>query len=1604
MSEEKNSPEVVRERPVLVKWIRRVFFFLLFSLILIIILLQFSVVQTWLSSKVTKYISEATNTTVTAERLKISPFDGVILQNFNIIDTQNDTFVHGGALNISLRKNIFFLLNNTLDLSYIGLKDIRLKIITEAGSPKSNLQRFIDNLSTSPSNPSSGSPLNFNLEEVDLSAIDITIDQKDKGQVEHISLAGGNLNINYIDLECKEFDINSILLDRPAYGRHIYEYDCSPTDELSVPQQKAETTMPDSAAVPITLTLRELGIKGGRFGLSNALLIPEEKYKDFLDYNNFYFEEINLLVKDFSLRNNSDIDARLEELSAVDNTGFKISNIKSDTVRIRPISIELSDLLINLGQTSIKNYLKFSFTDFSSFSEFTDKVVLNASLKGSTIHLKDLTHFVKSLSNVSFFVNNGDENIEVNGRYYGKINNLGGRDVDIRMGQKLSIAGSFNTRNLLDPDNTVLNIRLDRFSTSMKKIKMILPSFNPPANFYKLGSLNFTGRFDGYLEDFVAYGKLRTDIGTAELDMRLDVTEGSDKSNYSGTLNLQQFNLGKWSDNQDLGLVNFRSKVTEGKGLTLNTVKTDITATVNSLVFKKYTYKDFVIDGKVDKNTFNGTFKIQDQHIDFVFDGSVEYLNKRAFLNFKSDIKVLNLQALNLSEAPLNFKAKMDINLAGSNLNDFTGDLNISDFEMLSGDSIYRLSNLDLISKNTVSGKKLISLKCDIGTASIEGEYDLPNIVNAVKKVLLSNYPYLTKNWKYEIKNIPTNQKFDFAVNLSESKNFLSLAGLRQSSFKRLSLKGRLDTYKNEISLASGIPFFSLNKDSLNDLELLITSNGKSGDILIHVDSTFAAGKHFNPIDIHTTLNGDTINFSFATEKLIDTLENFDIKGQLIPNPKGYNLTLKDNLLVMLGSKWSIHEKNNIIFGNDYLNMDNFILSDGNRSIEVNDINEHKGLVLDINNFNLDILNSIIKYDKMFFAGNTNISAKVDNVFTKEKELSGYINIPQFTINGDSYGSVYIDVSKPASSPIKTNIAIGEFLAIKGSYDEATKIIDTRIKLRQAPMRLIEYLLKAGIKNTDGYIDADISFGGSSDDLKLSGEGIINKGKTTLIFTGVTYYFDKQKVKINNTSIDLDGAKITDQNGNSGTIRGGLVHKMFKDFGVNATITGNNVIGLNTTKADNPDYYGYGVGRISAEFTGSFDRVDMKINAVTGPGTKLFIPVDNHQLALQQSFINFVKKEDNPQKALKKAFTVNGINIELTMILTPDAEVSLIFNETRGDIIRGSGRGNMKIDITRQGDFEIFGNYEIEQGQYLFTVALLPVAKPFVVERGGTISWTGDPVNATLDITAKYRTRTSVEPFIAEYLTLASADNQRLAGQNTEVDLQLKLGGTLFKPEIKFDLSFPNLTGDVANFTDSKLRILRNNELELNGQVLGLIVFNSFLPSNRVADVFGAAGIQSAGINTLSEFLTSQLSLYITNALNTIVGEGGVISGVDFDLNVRNNNFGIASSNILPDEIAIRNTFVFKNNRFSVDIGGNYVFQNQGIAINQVLPDFALEFRLTEDRKLKIRLYGKYDIDPITITGLREKYGLGVAYRTEFGNMLEFEKNLKDKVNEIIEK
>src|SRR5690606_2445729 len=108
----------------------------------------------------------------------------------------------------------------------------------------------------------------------------------------------------------------------------------------------------------------------------------------------------------------------------------------------------------------------------------------------------------------------------------------------------------------------------------------------------------------------------------------------------------------KWTDNPDFGFVYFRSKVKKGQGLTLQTLKSDLEAAVTSLTYKGYEYKDFVVNGVFEKNNFKGYFEISDSNIDVKFDGNAEFIDNQAFLNFTSDIRNLDLHALNLSKKP----------------------------------------------------------------------------------------------------------------------------------------------------------------------------------------------------------------------------------------------------------------------------------------------------------------------------------------------------------------------------------------------------------------------------------------------------------------------------------------------------------------------------------------------------------------------------------------------------------------------------------------------------------------------------------------------------------------------------------------------------------------------------------------------------------------------------------------------------------------------------------------------------------------------------------------------------------------------------------------
>ena len=166
--------------------------------------------------------------------------------------------------------------------------------------------------------------------------------------------------------------------------------------------------------------------------------------------------------------------------------------------------------------------------------------------------------------------------------------------------------------------------------------------------------------------------------------------------------------------------------------------------------------------------------------------------------------------------------------------------------------------------------------------------------------------------------------------------------------------------------------------------------------------------------------------------------------------------------------------------------------------------------------------------------------------------------------------------------------------------------------------------------------------------------------------------------------------------------------------------------------------------------------------------------------------------------------------------------------------------------------------------------------------------------------------------------------------------------------------------------------------------------------------------LTSAAGNTLSELVSNQLSNLLTGLLSEALSDNGLISGIDFKVGLRNNS-GVYSSNtgaldFNEVEVDGRTKFRFLNERMSLKVGGNFVRNEDVIGGlgNYIAGNVVLEYFLTDERKLKVRVYGTSDID-FQSTSRRGKYGFGFGYRTQFGTLSEFQDGLRDAVKEVID-
>lgn len=1606
------------------RFIKRTFYGILSTFFMIFMILQLPQVQNWAARYATDYLSKQLNTTVTVENVRLNIINGILLEKFYLEDLNGDTLLNSEMIRVELDKGLFGLLSNKLEIEEAAINKADFNLRFPFSDQPNNLQFLVDYFAKHQKKQpetevTTKKPFFLNLKVLHLNDVRFLKSDSLLGQDLEIIVQKGDIFIDSLNFAQKRLAFGEVNFDGVQLNIDEY-YGYMPWDTFLVKRENVyleyeeEKTNPTDS-ISLLATIRDFNLKNGGFELHNYRNAPVKiTPSDRIDYQHLNIYDFNANINNFSF-SQWEFRGQVEQIDFRDGTGFRCEKLAAEEVLVSDNRTEIFGLHLKTPYSDIGDTLIMRYNRYLDFQSFVANVRMDGRFNEAEIALADIMTFAPKLYDNVFFIKNREEVFELDGRLYGKVNRLNGRDLNLKLQNRLLFEGKFNSRDLMVKDEQFMDLDVYRLRTDMQTLRGLIPSFNPPANFNKLGRFDFTGEFFGFFVDFAVTGKMKTPLGRGEMDMQMVLKGGRDNAQYSGGLTLYDFDLGTWSDDLNFGNITFNTKVKQGVGLRLANANAVLEGTIDSLEYKGYNYKNVNLSGRLKQNLFDGDLKVQDRNINLDFRGEIDFTDTIPIFDFYADIHRLALKELNLSKNDLQLSGLVDLTLQDIDPSNILGNAAVRNFNMVrNGVDTIQIDSVIVESNYDENDVKFFTVHSDVLDAEINGEFDIETIPEAFFQFMERNYTEFSRRFGLKSKGLELeDSQFDFELVVHNPKGLIKLADPNLNGFFESKVKGRFDSFIDHLEFDIEIPNSSYANVNFEDMVMFGEATKSEAELNFGVRKTNINNKiELSPIALLGLVNRDTLEFGITSLNLTKILDNLNLNGMFILEKQAdYRIQLYSSNLSILSDNWAISDDNYILLSENKVETKNLELTNKNRKILL-ESKDKVGLKLSVRNVDMSFINDVWIYDPLTFSGKANVAATVQNIF-KFNNLSAVVTMDSLIINDDDYGKLWVTASAPtirdkflsAVSIKKGTQEItaegyyyppnhqGETIATKRQEEKILRnYLDYDVSVTDFPINFLEYFLKPSIADTEGLLNVEGRLYGPPNELLATGVGKARDVATTITFLKTRFTAPTGTIVLREKLWDASETVVYDQEGNPAKVFGGITHENLRNLGLDVRIVTmeDKFVALNTEEGDNDYIYGKGVGTGYAKFFGSFRQPEVYISATSAEGTKIVIPVSYSQDAEEVSFIKFRTEEKKGEEDTTLP-ELRGLNIEMDLVMNETAEVEMVFDKYWGDVIKGIGNGNLKILMDRNGDFQMRGNYIVEQGQYLFTLMNLLVNKPFTVERGGTIDWTGDPYNAELNLKAVYAgLNPTTANFIQEYIVTAPSDVQQLARNSTPVGLDMILTGKLLSPTINFDIRFPDLPSELRNYVDTKLRTIRQNQNELNRQVFGLMVLGQFMPSNF--------NIQATdlGINTLSEMLSSQLSMYITEFASELLTDNGFISGIDFDFGYSQYQFtGIDSPDALESNSEIRGKLKLQlgqNNRWFVTTGLNVDIgttrnvpnpTNNSILTGEVM----LEYIITNDRRLKLKIYNKTEPD---IAGTRRrKSGLGLSFRKEFDSLSE---------------
>lgn len=1590
------------------------------GLMLLFIILRLPAVQRWLGQKAAAYLAQETGAAIQLKELSFTYNGSVTLSGLFVPDQNGDTLLYSGQLqagiyllplyrgNISLKPfywenvvahvvqnadssfNFSYLIaafastepaaHDTsvakplqLDLSKVQLTQLRLHYHSDLNSDDYRLQlhslklnpdelvlekmRFgidaleIDGLdatmvlhpSPASTDTSSSTAPWIGLKNIDLKNIRYRLEQPGS-QTINSSLKSLQLDEATIDLEAEKLDFGVLrsagldleLLSTPAKAatatqneKYVFSW---PTWQYSVSD--------------LELTNYAIGVQEAGAKETPTVFNPAD----------MLFQLNTLQLKEVKGAKNQ-LDWKKLQLDIREKSGLTVRS--SFQLASNDQETSLQDFELETDNSKISAAVKLNYT---SLQEVIDKP-LDQQIRlqladGTLLSLKDALFFAPELAKDTTIGPFIPWPLAASGTLTGNLAELQLDDWVLGWGKATKLAFSGTALALTDSLNR--EISLPNFSTSSNAHDLNLlakaEGYRYPNKLKLVGSASLNRETaDTQFELIADQGRLSV---TAEVQGLQD-----QKPRYEIALSARDLNVGRLLNDSLLGKAGWVSSV-KGEGFDPNTMSVTASIDFNQLQYQGYDYKALSLDATAYAALWNATINHQDTALGVLIHATAKLDSIWPDYKLSVTLDRADLQQLGFRQEPFELRFTLDATAQGTP-DSLQAKVSVTDGLVMQERLAYPLQQFELKAQMAPAATQ-IALESDVLSGNFKANAGLEALLAAVTNELRAQ-------WKLDSTGISDSSRVDmlaeasFRMHDSRLLREVLLPGLAALDSGQFSF--RFDQNKHELDVLAQIKNVDYQGTAIRNL--IVDFEAAKGLKLHAGFDRLEQGQ----IDIHRTrLDISVVDSLFYAHFLVkDAAQGavFQLQSRGGWQKGNRYISLLPDSTILDREYWQANPANRITLG-EKPEFSNFNLNKGAKSLTVS--SSPNEIRIATENFPLSSFTSLLQADTLLASGSlTGYVALLD----KDGEIGilSAINIADLTVLSQKLGELKLEATMPAPKDYRIAAGIQGAdidLTIAGNYrmPSTGTTLDMELELKRFALSQLVVLSDSAIKAARGELFGKLAINGPMSKPVYVGQMQFKAAQVQVAAFNSSFGLGDKVIRFDREGLSISQFDLTDENNQLMRISGRVLTGDRPEAVLDLKVNAQDFRVLNSTRADNDLYYGVLRMNVDLSLSGTVSKPEIDAKARLNKGSKLSIIIPESQLdVVERDGVVIFSRIDTKTDTLidyqeQQKISFLGMRLKALVEIDRESELILVMDDRSGDQLSVSGEANLKYDIYTNGRSSLTGVYEIRRGQYDLSLYEL-VKRRFELVSGGRIVWNGDVTDATLDLQALYRVKTSASDLMSSQLSGADESTRTQYRQELPFEVYMNIKGNLLKPSISFALDMPELQRSALDGNVyARIQQLNQQESDLNKQVFSLMVLNRFVP---------AGSSSSSSGNVANAMARSSVSQLLSSQLNNLSAQ--YIKGVDLNMDL--DSYTDYRSGQAQDRtqlnVNVRKSFL--DDRLAVEVGRQVDVQGSPQASNDIIGDVSVEYRLSTDGAYRLRAFRRNQQEglaegPLVVTGL----------------------------------